>query len=60
MSRGRFLDTPIRLEAFKRIFVLIPKIDFFFQGVGPEFLAKNDQVLNSTFFTYFPRDLGVS
>ena len=28
MSRGTFSDTLIRLEAFKRIFVFRPKIDF--------------------------------
>ena len=33
MSQGTFSGTLIRLEAFKRIFVLSPKIDFF-QGVG--------------------------
>ena len=29
MSQWTFLDTLIRLEAFKRIFVFRPKIDFF-------------------------------
>ena len=29
MSQGTFLDTLIRLEAFNRIFVFRPKIDFF-------------------------------
>ena len=33
MSQGTFLDTLIRLEAFKRIFAFRPKIDFF-QGLG--------------------------
>ena len=29
MSQGTFSDTPNLLEAFKRIFVFRPKIDFF-------------------------------
>ena len=29
MSQGTFSDTLIRLEAFKRIFVFRPKIEFF-------------------------------
>ena len=32
MSQETFLDTLIRLEAFKRIFVFRPKIDFFLRG----------------------------
>ena len=32
MSQGTFLDTLIRLEAFKRIFVFCPKLDFFQRG----------------------------
>ena len=32
MSQGTFLDTLIRLEAFKRIFVFGPEIDFFLRG----------------------------
>ena len=50
MSRRIFLDTLIRLEAFKRIFDVILKIDFF-QGVSAWFLAKYDQILKSVFFT---------
>ena len=50
MSQGTFTDTPILLEAFKRIFVFRPKIDFF-QGVSPGFFVKNDQILESAFFT---------
>ena len=50
MSQGRFSDTLIRLETFKRIFVFRPKIDFF-QEVSPWFLAKNDQIKRSAFFT---------
>ena len=32
MSQGTFTNTLIRLEAFKRIFVFFPKIDFFPRG----------------------------
>ena len=32
MSQGTFSDTLIRLEAFKRIFVIRPKSDFFPRG----------------------------
>ena len=49
MSQGSFSDTLIRLEAFKRIFVFCPKIVFFF----PWFLAKNDQIFKSVFFSFF-------
>ena len=51
MSQGTFLETLIRLEAFKRIFVFCPKIDFFLQGVSPGFLVKNDQIFKWPFFT---------
>ena len=50
MSQGTFSDTLIQLEAFKRIVVFRPKIAFF-QGVCAWFLAKNDQILKSVFFT---------
>ena len=50
MALGTFSDTLIRLEALKRIFVLRPKINFF-QGIGPGFLVKNDQILKSSLFT---------
>ena len=50
MSQRTFLDTLIRLEAFKRIFVFRLKSTFF-QGVSLCFLAKNDQILKSAFFT---------
>ena len=33
MSQGTFLDTLISLEAFKKIFVCRPKIDFFSKGL---------------------------
>ena len=48
MSQGTFLDTLMRLEAFKRIFVFGPKMDFF---LSPGFLVKNGQILKSAFFT---------
>ena len=32
MSQGTFSDTPIRLDAFKRIFVFRPEIHFFPKG----------------------------
>ena len=32
MSQGTFLDTLLRLEAFKGIFEFRPKIDFFPRG----------------------------
>ena len=50
MSQGTFSEKLIRLEALKRIFVCRPKIDFF-QGLCPWSLAKNEQILKSTFFT---------
>ena len=50
MSQETFSETLIPLEAFKRIFVLRPKIDFF-QGVGPWFWVENDQMFKSAFFT---------
>ena len=40
MSQGMFSDTPIRLEAFKRIFVFRPKIDFFPNGKSGVFAQK--------------------
>ena len=50
MSQRTFADTLIQLESFKRIFVFCPKIDFF-QGVSAWFLAENEQLLKSAFFT---------
>ena len=50
MSQGTFSDALTRLEAFKRIFVFCPKSTFF-QGVSPEVLVKNDQILKLAFFT---------
>ena len=32
MPQGTFLDTLIRLEDFKRIFIFRPKMDFFPRG----------------------------
>ena len=40
MSQGTFSDTPIRLEALKRIFVFRPKIDFFPRGKSMGFGQK--------------------
>ena len=37
MSQGTFSDTLIRFEAFKRIFVFGPKIDFFPRGLSRVF-----------------------
>ena len=48
MSLGTFSDTLVRLEAFKRIFVFRPKIDFFPRGNSMVF-GQNDQILKSPF-----------
>ena len=40
MSQGTFLDTLIRLDAFKRIFVFGPKIDSFLRGSSRLFGQK--------------------
>ena len=40
MSQGTVSATLIRLEAFKRIFVLRPKIDFFPRGKSMVFGEK--------------------
>ena len=40
MSQGPFSDTPIRLEAFKRIFVFRPEIEFFPTGKSRPFGKK--------------------
>ena len=57
MSHCTISDTLIPLEAFKRIFVFRPKLDFF----SPGFMVKNDHILKSAFsLLYVPRDLGVS
>ena len=50
MSQGTFSDTLIRLEAFKRIFVFRPKMDFFPRGKSMVF-AKNDKIFKSAYFT---------
>ena len=61
MSPGTFMDTLLKLEAFKRILVFRPKIDFFFQAVSPWFLAKNDQFrIRLVLLDYVSRDLFVS
>ena len=61
MSQGTFSHTLIPLETFKRIFIFRPKMNFFFQGVNPCFMAENEQVFKSAFsLLYVPRDLSVS
>ena len=40
MSQKTFSDTLIRFEAFKRIFVFPPKIDFFPRGKCMVFVQK--------------------
>ena len=40
MSQGKFCDKLIRLEAFKRIFVFCPKMDFFLTGLSRVFSQK--------------------
>ena len=56
MSKGTFPDTLIRLNAFKRIFVFRPKIDFL---PSPCFLAKKEQIFKWAFFHLF-MSLGIS
>ena len=50
MSQGTFSDALIRLQAFKEYLYFVQKSTSF-QRVSPEILAKNDQILKSTFFT---------
>ena len=50
MSQGMFSDTLIRLEAFKRILFLRPKIDFFPSGRSRDFGQKLSN-FKSAFFT---------
>ena len=40
MSQGTFSDTPILLEAFKRIFLFRQKINFFKRGKSRAFGEK--------------------
>ena len=51
MSQGTFSNTLNRLEAFKRIFFLRPKIDFFPRGRSKVF-GKKLPDFKSAFFTY--------
>ena len=51
MSQGTFSDTLIPLDAFKRIFVFRPEIDFFPTDKS-RVLGENDHILKSAFFTY--------
>ena len=59
MSRGTVSDTLFRLEAFNRIFVLRPKIDFSQRVQG--FWSKMTK-LESEYFSlvFVPRDFRVS
>ena len=50
MSLGTFSVTLIRLKAFKRYLYFVQKSTFL-QGISPGFLAKNDQIFKSVFFT---------
>ena len=50
MSPGTFSDRMIRLEAFKRIFLFRPKINFF-RRISPGFLVRTDQIFKSGFST---------
>ena len=50
MSQGTFSDLLIRLEAFKRISVFRPKINFLPRG-KPTVLGKNHQIFKSAFCT---------
>ena len=52
MSQGTFSDTLIRLEAFIRIFVFRPKIDFFARGKSM-FWANNEQNFEVGIFPLF-------
>ena len=58
MSQGKFSDLMIRLEAFKRIFLFRPKIDFLPKG-KPKILGQNNQLFKSAFLTFF-MSLGIS
>ena len=60
MSQGTFSDTLIGLEAFKRIFVLRPKIDFFPSGKSTVFGEKRPNFeVGSFLLVYVARDLSV-
>ena len=48
MSQATFSEILVLLEAFKRMFVFVSKVDFF-PGVRPRFLVKSDQM-----FTLIP------
>ena len=58
MSQGTFLDTLIRLEAFKRIFVIRPKLDFFQKGKSMIF-GQNWPIFEVGIFYLF-MSLGIS
>ena len=50
MSQGTFSDTLMRFEALKECLYFVQKSTFL-EGVSPEFLVKNDQILKSAFLT---------
>ena len=50
MSQGTFSDTLVRLDAFKRISVFGPKIEFLPRSKSM-LLAKKKQLFKSAFFT---------
>ena len=62
MSQGTFSDTPILMEAFKRIFLFPPKIDIFLRGESMlNFWPKMAKFSSWHFLLLdFPRELGVS
>ena len=61
MSQETFLDILIRLEAFKRIIVFRPKIDFFPRGKSTAFFSKMTKFSSRHFLIlHVPRDISVS
>ena len=61
MSQGTFSDLLILLEAFKRIFVFRPKIDFLPRDKPTVFCQKLPNVEFGIFHPFcVPRDFGVS
>ena len=58
MSKVTFIDTLIRLEAFKRIFVFCPKIDFFPWGKSTVFGQKRPNFEVGIFHLFM--SLGIS
>ena len=58
MSQGTFSGTLVRLEAFKRIFLFRPKIDFFPRGKSMLFGQKSPNFEVSIFHLFM--SLGIS